>query len=344
MNSKNSQEVFSYRNLAEVETGKFQLNTGESTISGTILDEGKPVASKKIYLLNEKGQVIDEANTDAKGDFQFKELPSSGDYSFLMDESDKELDIQISISEPNHANAREFDSREKKEAFAFRPLDDVKSSVVTVAADDATMSGIVIAEDGKPLSNRKVYLIDDKGKVQRVATTENNGAFEFKDLKAGRQVAVMMEGSSKQNTIRVLMRDKDGKVLDGFSSDNRASVFRYKRGHKKAAVGTGIGVRICGTLLDHGVGVSDHKVILIDRKGRQLGCATTDSRGGFDFGVVSFNKVDCLLLLDECDEFLNLEFEAQNKNGGTLYKFNNKANKELIRYQLLSTYEPQIKN
>ena len=323
MSSKNSQEVFSYRNLDEVERGTVKLDADESTISGTILDDGKPVVSKKIYLLNDKGQVIDEANTDAKGDFQFKELPASGNYSFLLDENDKELDIQISIIDDNDKSAKEFNSQDRKEVFAFRALDDVKSSVVTISADDATISGVVTAENGNPLPNRKVYLVDEKTKVQQVAATGKTGAFEFRELEAGDHYGFMLEANDSESTIRVLIRDKDGKVLDGFSSDNRATVFRYRprQNYARATGVAGKGVRICGTLLDHGVGVSDHKVILVDRKGYQLGCATTNSRGEFDFGVVSFSKDNCFVLLDECDEFLNLEFEAQNKTGSTLYKF-----------------------
>ena len=205
---------------------------------------------------------------------------------------------------------------------------------------------IVTAENGNPLANRKVYLVDEKRKVQQEAATGKTGAFEFRELEAGDHYGFMLEANDSESTIRVLIRDKDGKVLDGFSSDNRATVFRYRprQNYARARGVAGKGVRICGTLLDHGVGVSDHKVILVDRKGYQLGCATTNSRGEFDFGVVSFSKANCFILLDECDEFLNLEFEAQNKNGGTLYKFTNKANRDLIKYQILPTYEPQVKN
>jgi len=351
INNKSSQEVFAYRNLDDVESGTVQLDAAESTISGTILDDGKPAASKKIYLVNEKGQVIDEANTDEKGEFKFKELPSSGNYSFLMDEKDDQLDVLINIADDKHKSAAAFNSDERKEVFAFRTLDDVRSSVVTISADDATISGMVIADDGNPLSNRKVYLVDEKKKVQQVTATGKGGDFEFRELQAGDHYGFMLDARDTESTIRVLIRDKDGKVLDAFSSDNRAELFGYKArpAHAKprqtyaAKGGSGNGFRICGTLLDHGLGVSDHTVRLFDKKGNLLGCATTNNRGEFDFGVVSFSKVNSFFLLDECDEFLNLEFEAQNKNGGTVYKFSNKANRELFKYQQQQTYEPQVK-
>ena len=62
----------------------------------------------------------------------------------------------------------------------------------------------------------------------------------------------MLEANDSESTIRVVIQAKDGKVLDGFSSDNRATVFQYKprQAYAKAKGGTGTGVRICGTLLD----------------------------------------------------------------------------------------------
>ena len=83
------------------------------------------------------------------------------------------------------------------------------------------------AENGNPLPNRKVYLVDEKRKVQQEAATGKTGAFEFRELEAGDHYGFMLEANDSESTIRVLIRDKDGKVLDGFSSDNRATVFRY---------------------------------------------------------------------------------------------------------------------
>jgi outer membrane protein OmpA-like peptidoglycan-associated protein/tetratricopeptide (TPR) repeat protein len=146
-------------------------------LSGVLLgqDQNK-VGGAKIYLVDDKGNVVDTAVTDAGGRFEFRKLEPGKSYVVNIDENDAQLNgmDKIFIADLRGKILREL-IRNKLKGFSFNILESDKNTLKQIYVDDPWL---------------EVLEMKDKKKKEEITIVENvyYGKNEYKFDDAGRRV------------------------------------------------------------------------------------------------------------------------------------------------------------
>ncbi len=117
---------------------------------GNLITENKtPLSNSVINLVNEKGQIIQSAKTNEKGDFQFTNLPGDQIILFTLDEKDPNLKnySKLYITDANGNVIKEFGKNNGKFVFTILPSDQKKLGVIYV--DDPWLKVLKLKTDSK---------------------------------------------------------------------------------------------------------------------------------------------------------------------------------------------------
>ena len=208
------------------------------TFAGSILsdDENKaPLQNRRVYLVNEKGEVFFTTNTDPSGRFKFENLPYDQVYFLKMDVSDTPLSKKqkfIIADEFGNAVLTSTEAGDQKFKFQILPSDYSTMSLLTL--DDAPIlvdiKGRLIASDETktPLANITVTLMNGKGEALSSKKTDAFGAFLFSKL-APKEEYTIRTDSADSKTIsgnKILVTDENGKIIKQLMR-NPAGYFRY---------------------------------------------------------------------------------------------------------------------
>ncbi|OFY82681.1 MAG: hypothetical protein A3F72_02375 [Bacteroidetes bacterium RIFCSPLOWO2_12_FULL_35_15] len=200
------------------------------TIAGNLLfgeNPSKPLANTKVNLVNDKGEILQTVTTNAVGAFVFVNLPSDQNFMVKVDEGDTELAPNTKISITNK-NGKEMQSTTsgKNGAFNFSLLSADSNTLVEMdAGDDVSIAGNLLFGENpsKPLANKKVNLVNEKGEIIKTVFTDASGGFNFTDLPADQKYLVKVDESDPDlapNT-KITITNKSGKEMLATTTGNK---------------------------------------------------------------------------------------------------------------------------
>jgi outer membrane protein OmpA-like peptidoglycan-associated protein len=208
-------------------------------IAGTLLvgdNPSKPYASKKVSLLNEKGEVVQVVYTNDFGSFLFTELEADKTYFISADEKDVALSPNSKIILTN-SSAKEIITVKANAsgAFRFQLLKGENHELAKLKVEDdqlrIDMKGRLYADTlSKPLANVKVELLNQKGKVQQTITTKADGGFLFTALPFNESFLLQMDEKDQRfkNIKKIIFTNEKGVVIKVIILNKESSAFKFQ--------------------------------------------------------------------------------------------------------------------
>jgi outer membrane protein OmpA-like peptidoglycan-associated protein len=222
---------FVFQNLPAAPNSLPELGAGDDvTIAGNILfgeNPSKPLANTKVNLLNDKGEVVETATTNAFGAFVFTDLPADQNFLVKVGESDTQLAPNTKIVITNKSG-KEMQTTTAGAGgdfkFTFLASDKIGLKLMTVEDSELRfdLKGNLVAENKSPLSNTVVNLVNDKGEILQTTKTDANGSFQFTNLPADQNILFALdEGDTKLKAMnKIFLTDIKGAIVKEFDRMN----------------------------------------------------------------------------------------------------------------------------
>jgi outer membrane protein OmpA-like peptidoglycan-associated protein len=170
-------------------------------INGTLLltENFKDVAKdKKVVLLDEKGHPIDSMRTDSKGYFAFKNLNADKKYMATIYEDDPELTGKARYYLANKDSViQRVSGKTGDKRFAFKNLPiDPNSMPDLYVEENLVFAGTLKAgEPPMALKYTRLKIVNEYGDVVEETTTNEFGAFAFRNIPSDQNYLVSIEES-----------------------------------------------------------------------------------------------------------------------------------------------------
>lgn len=336
----------------------FMLSGEISDMAGRVLLSNRTENSArqiKVFLLDEKGNIMQSTVTDANGSFVFTNLPADRAYSVKVDESD-----------PNLVNQKKFyltDSRSriirtvvkgKEGFFIFQTLPPDLGKLSEIPEEDPSVKKISIAgnlysgDQHAPVENTRVDLMDDKGNVVETATTNSFGSFVFMNILPDKNYTIVVDESDPVLAGRkIYFTNKSGKEV----AVKEKKPFEFKiLATDKATMSlltvedNQLLVDMNGILFQDPMGkkrLANSNVVLVDEKGNVVATAKTDGTGNFKFINLPADKI-YLVKLKEEDPALSTKEIFMADPAGKVIATLKSAKGKFFKFSVLPTDEQAI--
>lgn len=204
---------------------KFEYKDKSMILGGAILlteNISNPAKNIHLKLLDEKGQYLDSTKTNSNGGFEFKNLEADKKYMMYVDESDPQFagKAHYYYADKNGVIQR-ISNKGFNQKFLFKNLPaDPNALPDLFAEDDLTLAGNLLYGENpsKAIKNTRIRLVNDFGDVIEETTTNEFGAFAFRNIPADQNYLISIEESDitlPENT-KITLTNKSGKVLKTF--------------------------------------------------------------------------------------------------------------------------------
>jgi outer membrane protein OmpA-like peptidoglycan-associated protein/LysM repeat protein/1,2-phenylacetyl-CoA epoxidase PaaB subunit len=246
---------------------------------GVIKDSttGRPLAGKKIQVLDNVGNVLSETTTDATGNYEIKDIPSDRPLKLVV-VNDKPGSIALKKSKPTveykttpvAMSTREFE-------LQTIPRDSLHDQI-----ENAVVSGVVKDDKGMPVKSGIVYLKDEFGNTVKTLPLVN-GKYE---------TSVKKEGEKGYKIVYSVKAPADA----NFTATNTKSVYKRKKpvAEVKDALISAVtpedakgakSINVEGKIYyeDNGKPASGATILLLDDNGTTVKTAKTDGSGYYKF-------------------------------------------------------------
>jgi len=213
---------YAFKNLPMDPNGLPDLYAdGDLTLAGNLLfgeNPSKPIKNAKISITNKSGDVIETTTTNEFGAFAFRSLPSDQNYIISLVESELEFpaNTKITLTNKGGKEIKSFFTGQGK--FKFNVLASEKVMLTDLDVDDADLImqlyGYVYDQDKKPFGNAKLKLYNTNNELNQTITTDGNGKFEFKNLKANLDYLFDVDESDSRlaNVKKLYIADNKGRI------------------------------------------------------------------------------------------------------------------------------------
>ena len=190
-------------------------------VDGTILltenstDRAKNV---KVFLLDAVGKKLDSTRTDDKGYFAFKNLEVDKVYMAEIDENDSQLKLKsrFYLADKNGNISRITHEQGDNQKFVFRNLPITATTLPDLYDDDdLTLAGNLLFGENpsKPVANKKITIKNEYGDVVEETTTNEFGAFAFRNLPVDQNYSIYIDDSDIPFNSKIILTNKKGKEL-----------------------------------------------------------------------------------------------------------------------------------
>ncbi|MDP3557782.1 MAG: OmpA family protein [Bacteroidota bacterium] len=203
----------------------YSFTNKSMTLSGTVLQTENPLdgASKvKVVLLTENGTKIDSTKTNGDGYFEFKNLEADKQYMALIDETDPKFTgkARYYLADKNGVIHR-VTNKSGNNKFVFKNLPFDPNGLPDLYTDDnLTLAGNLLYGENpsKAIKNTRLKIINDYGDVVEETTTNEFGAFAFRNIPADQNYIISIEETdiSLPPNTKVTLTNKSGKELKTF--------------------------------------------------------------------------------------------------------------------------------
>lgn len=212
---------FVFRNLPVDPNALPDLYTEDDLVfAGTIRvgNTGEPLANAKLKLVNDFGDVVEEATTNEYGAFAFRNIPSDQNYLVALDEGDVKLaeGTKIILTNKTGKDVRTF--YKSKGNFTFKVLTADKTLLEDMDAEDVNLVmgiyGYMYDQDKKPITNAKIKVKEEDGSNEQIWSTTANGRFNFKNLDAEKNYIFETEENDPNlsGVKRIYVADSKGRI------------------------------------------------------------------------------------------------------------------------------------
>lgn len=290
------------------------------TIDGTVLltENSKDAAKNvKVVLTNEQGEAIDSTFTNKEGYFQFKNLDAEKKYMAVIDSDDPQFEgkAHYFLADKNKIIQR-VTNKVGSDKFVFKNLPvDPNALPDLYSNDDLTLAGNLLYGENpsKPIKNTKIKIVNQAGDVLEETTTNEFGAFAFRNIPSDQNYIVSIEEtdiSLPENT-KITLTNKSGKELKTFYTGTGKFNFKILASDKNLLTEMDVNddnlvMDIFGYMYDQDKKPISKAIIRIKEEGssvdRQI--VTTGENGKFNFKNLKSDK-GYIFETDESDPSLN---------------------------------------
>jgi outer membrane protein OmpA-like peptidoglycan-associated protein len=207
---KGSDDIYSFKY-----TNKSIVVDGIVLLTENVNDPAKDV---KVYLLNDKGAILDSTRTNDKGYFVFKNLDIEKVYMVEVDESNTTLKnkSRYYLADKNGSIARITHKEGANKKFVFKNLPVNTNGLPDLYnEDELSLAGNLLFGENpsKPVANKKVTIKNEFGDVVEETTTNEFGAFAFKNLPIDQNYTLSIDDSDIPADTKIILTNKSGKEV-----------------------------------------------------------------------------------------------------------------------------------
>ena len=198
----------------KADSGYFVAQEEKRTLLGNIYQTlpGDFKAGMEVYLLDDDGNVVYTAITDASGNFEFENLPA-----------DKHFAIQIKDA-PDDINMVVLNEKGEMQTSAKANTDGVFNPEPAQPKNESIFGKAYQELPGDFTAGMEVYLFDDAGNIVYTTTTDQNGDFVFENLPSDKHYAIKFNEEDTQ--MKVLFTDEEGEEV-GTATADASGGFEY---------------------------------------------------------------------------------------------------------------------
>lgn len=274
-------------------------------ISGTVLlteNSNDPAKGIKVTLKEEDGTLVETTTTNAKGFFEFKNLDADKKYMAIIDNSDPQFTgkARYYLSDGDMIIQR-VTNKEGSDKFVFKNLPiDPNGLPDLYTNDDLTLAGNLLFGENpsQPLKNTKLIIKNEFGDVLEETTTNEFGAFTFRNIPSDQNYMISMGESDivlPENT-KITLTNKGGKEIKTFYSGNGKFNFKVLSADKNIisdmnAEDDNLVMDIFGFVYDENKKpIANAKLRLRDEKSNEVSEIATGTNGKFNFRNLRADK------------------------------------------------------
>ena len=270
--------------------GKFTYTNKEKT----------PVINKKVYLLNNKGEVIKTTNTNKFGTFIFTgvNLNEAGkvEVDFKKEFSSEQVSIDLSNSKDElicntNVISNKADCQNTPQVNIIEKLIDPRFTY--------KISAKLIADTKNEktfFANKTVYLLNERNTIVKRAKTNIMGSFVFTEIKPGVQYLIGVDKNEVNSDSKIsLYSNKDnylapvdsvlpGRFVRRFRAEN--NIFFNEILIDEAQLKMDIRGKLYGDNVNNPLG--DIQIMLLNDKMETIDTTTTDNFGNFMFKYLPY--------------------------------------------------------
>jgi outer membrane protein OmpA-like peptidoglycan-associated protein len=205
----------------------FHFKDKSMVIAGTVLlteNANDPAKGIKVTLKEEDGTLVETTKTNDKGFFQFKNLDADKKYMAIIDNSDPQFTgkARYYLADEDFIIQR-VTNKGGSDKFVFKNLPvDPNGLPDLYTEDNLTLAGNLLFGENpsKPLKNTKLYIKNEFGDVLEETTTNEFGAFTFRNIPSDQNYIVSMGESdiSLPENTKITLTNKGGKEIKTFYS------------------------------------------------------------------------------------------------------------------------------
>ncbi len=237
-------------------------------LAGTVKGANGPVEGLVVRLEDDKKTLIQQTETDQKGQFNFQKLSLENQYRLVFDGEFPD-DPEITIT------------NEFGEELTFRRVGDGIFEYVPKAAEaKASQIAGSLKKNGAPVAGVSIMLQDDQSNVVQQQVTDENGEFVFSNLDMDKRYKLIMgEGF---DDAELILTNEFGEELTFVRTGD--GVYEY------IPAGEVAGSTIAGVVTKNNVPVSNLNIKLTDETSNVLQQVVTDDKGEFNFTNLNLDK------------------------------------------------------
>ena len=338
----------------------FGLSGMITSISGKILLSSKTddgAQNVKVFLLTDKGTIMQTTTTDGSGFFKFDNLLADQNYMVRVDEMDASLVNQkkFYLADAKNKVVRVI-VKGKGGVFIFENLPPDLTKLNPLVEDDVSLKNFSIAgnmyagDNRTPIENTKVNLLNDKGEVVQSTTTNAFGSFVFMNLNPDQNFTVTLDAADPGlASQKIYFTNKSGKeIAMGSGGSFKFQILSSDKNTLSLLTveDSQLLVDLKGTLFADKAGkdrIRNSIVNLVDESGSVVGTSKTDDFGNFKFVNLAADK-NYMVRLAEDDPSLTTKdiFLADSK--GRIVATLKSANGRFFRYTFLPMDEQSLSN
>lgn len=290
----------------------FKYKNKYTTVSGNVLlteNLNDPAKNVKVSLMSLDGKKLDSTKTNDKGYFEFKNLDADIKYLASVDSDDPQFVGKARYYLASNGFISRVSNDMNKNKFVFRNLPvDPNGLPELYAEDELTLAGNLLYGESpsKPFKNTKITLTNKFGDVLETTTTNEFGAFAFRNLPADQNYMISLEETDLNlpaNT-KVILTNKSGKEIKSFLLGNGKFKFNVLASEKVMLSDMDVEdadlmMELYGYVYDQNKKPLDNAKLTLSTGLKDL-VITTDANGKFVFKSLKANQ-DYILGVDESD-------------------------------------------
>lgn len=282
-------------------------------IDGTVLmtkNTNEPAANVRVFLLNASLQRVDSTVTDDKGRFEFNNLDPDQLYLAELQNDDVTFKNKTRYYLANKdGELVRVTHQQNGKKFVFRNLPVEKSSLSDIYDEDEygfSIAGNIVygSNPTTPVAGKKVTISNTYQDVVEETTTNELGAFAFRNLRPDQDYTLVVEDSDLPEEIKIILTSKQGKEVNVLRSHKKGSFeFKLLSGEKNTlreleVEENELVMTLKGSVYDQDKKpLADAGIIIFDAN-QVIQNTITDDQGRFIFKNLNAEK-DYLFALDD---------------------------------------------